>query len=188
MSNAIDINDNSFEEEVDMNDFRYKLRDFIKISDLTDDEIKIINYRYGFLDKCYTQDEVAILLNLSKQRIGQLEKRALKKIKRKIINTRIDETIKYSYKDDQYDFSMKELNKYPTIHKFFTSKGYERPDITSAINALSIDDYNILTLKYGPNMSVNYILYAEQEELVRKVIVKLFCILDAYQISGSMRK
>lgn len=180
--------DYSFEDDIDMDDFRYRLRKFIENSDLTHDEIKIINYRFGFLDKCYTQDEVAILLNLSKQRICQLEKRALKKIKRKIINTRIDETIAYKYKDDAYNFSMKELNKYSTIYKFFSSKGYERPDITSALNALSIDDYNMLTLKYGPNLSVNYILNTEEEALVRKVIIKLFCILDAYQINGNMRK
>ena len=178
----------SFEDDVDMEGFRIKLREFIKISDLTEDEINIINYRYGFLGKCYTQDEVAIYVGLSKQRVGKLEKRALKKIKRKIINSQIEETIAFKYRDDAYNFSMKELNMFSTLHKFFSSKGYERPDITSAINALPKEDFSILTLKYGPNLSSNYIVYGEDAENIRKVIVKLFCILDAYQISGRMRK
>ena len=59
------------------------IRDFLNI--LTKNERKVIEYRLGFIDgKVYTLQEVGEIFNVTRERIRQIEAKALKKLKNRI--------------------------------------------------------------------------------------------------------
>lgn len=181
--------DEVFEEEIDLKDFRESIREFIFQADLTEDEKKVIYYRYGFKGKCYSQEAVAKKLNLTKQRVSQLERRGLKKIKQRIINAQIEnETTKTYIDDSKVIINLEELDKFPTIQKYLTFKGYKRPDILSAISALSLDERLILSKKFGMTLSTNLFLEEKDFKEVKEVIAKIIYILDSYEIRGRLVK
>lgn len=61
---------------------------------LSEREIEIIKYRYGFLDGCaHTLEETGKILGTSRQRIEQIEKNIFKKIGPRIKELRLDEFI-----------------------------------------------------------------------------------------------
>lgn len=56
------------------------------LSSLTNRELRIINLHYGFDRERMTLEGIGAIFNLGKERIRQIEKKALEKLKRKLIN------------------------------------------------------------------------------------------------------
>lgn len=77
---TIQSNDEPLDELMARNDLINRLGD--KLSILNPRECCIISMRYGLNDgKIYTHEEIGEIYNISKQRVSQIEKRALEKLK-----------------------------------------------------------------------------------------------------------
>ena len=71
-----------FAECIDNEIFGKQFRSILKeLTSISDRDKAIIEYRYGFKDgKCYTLEQVGKMLGINKERVRQLEERALKKL------------------------------------------------------------------------------------------------------------
>lgn len=70
------------EETIINNDLSHKILELFDKAKLSDREKSILLYRFGFIDdRIYTQEELASIFKIKHQRIGQIERRALIKLR-----------------------------------------------------------------------------------------------------------
>lgn len=78
--NIIDESIN-IEEDYEEKDFADYIKYVISNANLTEKEYNVIKYRYGFNGKPYTLDEIGKIYNITRERVRQIETKALNKIK-----------------------------------------------------------------------------------------------------------
>ena len=80
------------EEEIVANDMQITVRKMVESSSLDDRLKRIIYYRYGFYDnRVYKLEEIGQILGLTRERVRQLEVKAIKKLRRsKVVLSCVD--------------------------------------------------------------------------------------------------
>ena len=113
ISNYISSNDESIEDRICIQDLRMQIKKISMNTILTSREQEVINLRYGFSGLPKERLEVANLLGITSERVRQLEKQALKKIREKI---NIDSVKDYVQSPDKVkktieNYKIRELKK-----------------------------------------------------------------------------
>ena len=86
------VDENEVYSDVFMNDLKNGL--FGIMAGLSDREKQIILLRYGFYeDTCYTLEEVGMRFGITRERVRQIESKALKKMRLQTLKLRLDEYI-----------------------------------------------------------------------------------------------
>ena len=90
--------DSAFDEEINEKIFYQEFNRLLHSGIITEKELLVLKYRYGFIDgTCYSQQELATMINKSRERIRQIEAKAL----RVLYSNRIVQ----SYSDSKIDLS-----------------------------------------------------------------------------------
>lgn len=127
---------------------------------LSDIEFEVLLYRLGFIDnKEYTQEEVSIRLNLSRQRICQIEQSALKKLHSKplldllkVVDTKSLGRKLNAKKGSEYLMSnMIYIREPQSLFEYFKEYTYE--EVLKAVNMLRDSYKNILYNKFDHNLN-----------------------------------
>ena len=109
MIDLIADEDESLEQTIEKEYLNNKIAEMFKLCRLKDDEIKVLAYRYGFYDgECYTMKDIGVMLNKTKQRVDQIEKNALNKIRK---SPYIKEFVLYLDKPDKALETLDEYNQ-----------------------------------------------------------------------------
>lgn len=104
------------EESVDEIAMKFLLKENVKLcmETLSDREKKIISLRYGIEDgDCKTLEEIGQMMNVTRERIRQIEVKALKKLRYHSCSKNLKDFISYSYEENEtdYDISNKTQDK-----------------------------------------------------------------------------
>ena len=77
------IEDEYFQIDKEIDNYFYEgFHDlFINCPYITDREREILKYRYGFYGKTYNLDEISKIIKVSRERIRQIEKAAIRKLR-----------------------------------------------------------------------------------------------------------
>ncbi|MFH0837437.1 MAG: DNA-directed RNA polymerase subunit alpha C-terminal domain-containing protein, partial [Candidatus Aenigmatarchaeota archaeon] len=113
------------------------VRDYLSIINFTEKEKCIIELRFGFIDnKIYTLQEVGDIKKVSRERAREIEAKALRKLRFKIMSEGIPETyhsiqrIKenriYDSADDVTDIILRELEKLDAVRMNYLSRIHEQ--------------------------------------------------------------
>ena len=90
--------DSAFDEEINEKIFYQEFNRLLHSGIITEKELLVLKYRYGFIDgNCYSQQDLATMFNRSRERIRQIESKAL----RVLYSNRIVQ----SYSDSKIDLS-----------------------------------------------------------------------------------
>ena len=78
----IDKEENSPIEEVISSDLKERVSMLLEEAHLSSNEIKVVMYRFGFINnKIYTHLEIGKIINLNRERVRQIEAKALYKLR-----------------------------------------------------------------------------------------------------------
>lgn len=139
---------------------------------LTEREAYIIKARFGFLDgNVYTLQEVGKQLNLTRERVRQIEIKALKKLKNKL---------KRGYGDDFKTSTATNKEKEIYLVDLFEGE-YTLDEIKSVFGKLQYTHRSIIKKMYGHNLDEKYLdlfLEGKDTRLLKSAIVKLKKLLD----------
>ena len=160
LENFISVNsayqEKSPEEKVIDSTMREDLRTFIKNSNLNLREQKVLMYRYGLYDgELWTLDKIGKVFDVSRERIRQIEKRALKKIRK---NEKIKDFVEYL---DNPDLALENLDEY---RKFYLGEQLNRYN-----NLLSNSLKDVKKFKEGKE-----IINMEEEKMERKSMENIY--------------
>lgn len=87
----VEDKNNNLEETVLLSDMQLKIRDFLENCPITPKEREVIKYRFGFYNnRIYTLEEVGVFFNVTRERIRQIEAKALRKMRRYSRNKNLD--------------------------------------------------------------------------------------------------
>lgn len=162
-----DINSENPEEEA----IKASLRDMADnmLNTLTIREKEVIKLRFGFYnDKCYTLTEVGEKYNLTRERVRQIEAKALRRLNiRSLGQTSMADRKKIS--------NTKEISIYKLFSKF------SKDEIDEAIDKLSLDEKGLLDRSFGIGYKRFNILKLEDAEkiMLYQIIYKLRESLNA---------
>ncbi len=88
----------SVEEEAIMADFQKKVRELLEYTNMDDRLKEVIKYRFGFYGRIYTLEEVGQIFGVTRERIRQMEAKALGKLRRnnqtKYFTTYMDDPVR----------------------------------------------------------------------------------------------
>lgn len=176
--NFIDNSNNSIDDYVIKKDLQERIQFLLKKIDLKPQEIEVIMLRYGFNDgRTYTLVEIAKMLNLTKERIRQIEAKALKKLRlaneisnfaiftcneKKALHMIDKYRLKYDEAGSVNKSFLREYNykniddvkrkKYKTIYQYFD--GYDKEEVDRALEEINEYEKELLYLRYGKDFNV----------------------------------
>ena len=89
------VSDCDVEEEICRNELKILVENLLHNADLSQKEIDVLCYRYGlYTGECMTLNEIGKIVGISKERVLQIESRAINRVRRKSIGTGIDKYVK----------------------------------------------------------------------------------------------
>lgn len=172
-------------EEVMQSELGRKLFDAMDRARLNEREKEVLKYRFGFYGKIYTLEEVGQMYGVTRERIRQIENKALKKI-RKPKSTRslsdflespteglrfLDEQNKKFYDsgsspkpDPTPGKSVMPVAKAITIYSYFS--GYTKESIDGSLLSLNIDDLILLQKKFGDDLISGIVDSLDKDEAI----------------------
>ena len=174
--------------EVMQTDLTRTILEVLSKINLKEREIEVLKYRFGFYNgRVYTLEEVGQKFNVTRERIRQIEVKALKKI-RKSPKTRvladylespkegiafIEEENKHFYNQGGLSKSQQPTKKKISIYEFFTN--YSKGDIDSIMPFLNPTELKLLQKKFGLDFKsgVENNLTKEEEKQFNEMIVKI---------------
>ena len=167
------------EEIVDRKILVTELNKLFKSINLVPREIFVLKKRFGVEDgEKWTLDRIGSKLGLTRERVRQLQRRALLKIKnskyKNCLSTYVDGSIAYAIEEDSpFEFSKNTLNETEGISDSMNKKqkglrGYfKRYDVSKLediISNLPRDYQEILAKKFGKDLNQNNTNWNRQEE------------------------
>lgn len=107
---------------------------------LTEKQYQVIRYRYGFDCRPKSQAEIALLYNNTKERIGQIEAKALRKLREpRYLKTLLPD----------YDLSIKELKENNTMSRLNTEVQRQKASANINFNEIPVRDLDISVRAYN---------------------------------------
>lgn len=138
-------------EEYEREVVHEKIRKIVSELPLRDREI--IMLRFGFYnDKCYSQSEVANMMNISRARVSMLITKVIGKLRQElqrldIIELKTKKNLSAPHKERKVEMP----KKLKTIYEYFN--GYTREQIDEMLEKLSEEERNLIKARYGEDLS-----------------------------------
>ena len=149
LKNVMSSLDNNFEEIViDEITNESLVQEIFKVN-LTDNEKTVLYYRYGFHGgDPLTYEAIGNKLNVTRERIRQIEKSALKKIK----ESEIIKKTSLEFKTENEEKPKKRGSKRAISSIYEILKDYSKEDIDYVLNGLTDLEKELLILRYGNDL------------------------------------
>lgn len=189
--------DESLEKSAIKKDLSTRMSELLKECNLNEREIDVLSLRYGLngID-VLTLEEIGQKYGVTRERIRQIETRALKKIRnstyvKKFADFTDDPVnamnnlmkMREAYSFNPYSFKKNIISKdednnvkgkSKNIYDIFNSKGYSKEEIDEAIKSLTVDEINLLKSRYGDNLDKSPTTRMNRNEFVEKITCGLF--------------
>ena len=168
MLNFVALEDNALEETIEKDFLKAELEEILK--DFPEREREVLILRFGlFGNRYHTLGEVADIYNVTKERIRQIEAKALRRLRHPINASRLRDfhgsnSIVISYNKAVKENKKKSIEKKRTktlqeldmqnmygLCDYFINLGYRSEDIMSVVENLSDDEIKILNIRFGNN-------------------------------------
>ena len=156
---VVDETETTPEDLIGHEDLRYKLEEILDTLD--DRQREVLKMRFGFYGKLYTLDEICKKYNVTRERIRQIEAKALRDIRR-------DKELKSSIIAFQY------------------SDGYENNELENNKKPLSINDDEVLDM-LNKRDSENKIFSEDEKHLLNYILFLDDETLDYYKESETIK-
>lgn len=176
LSEMLPSDEETIDEAVINNIMDYEFRQILENSTLTKRELEVIKLRYGFYDnEKKTLEFVGKIFNLSRQRVAQIEKDALKKLRK---SKKILSYAEVPKKTNNSSNSNKHVIKqekvfigFNSIYEFFNS--YTKEEVDLMISKLDYEERKLLKLRWGNNFDEpsNLKMSKEYQEFYYKVLL-----------------
>lgn len=191
---CIEDNKSNLEEEIFKKNEYDILNYVLNSTKLSDKEREVLKRRYGYYGKPEKLEEIGKIYNLTRERIRQIENKALLKLKKELIKTKYNGINNYKIKPlysffpniehYQIDYIIKHLSK---EHQILLYKAYhDNFDIISEeiltkeeINTI----FNIIIPKINKLLTI--VFKDEVEELNKDTIRNLMLIINIYDIRSN---
>ena len=191
---CIEDNKSNLEEEIFKKNEYDILNYVLNSTKLSDKEREVLKRRYGYYGKPEKLEEIGKIYNLTRERIRQIENKALLKLKKELIKTKYNGINNYkikplysffpNIKHSQIDYIIKHLSK---EHQILLYKAYhDNFDIISEeiltkeeINTI----FNIIIPKINKLLTI--VFKDEVEELNKDTIRNLMLIINIYDIRSN---
>ena len=189
--------DESLEKSAIKKDLSTRMSELLKECNLNEREIDVLSSRYGLngID-VLTLEEIGQKYGVTRERIRQIETRALKKIRnstyvKKFADFTDDPVnamnnlmkMREAYSFNPYSFKKNIISKdednnskgkSKNIYDIFNSKGYFKEEVDEAIKSLTVDEINLLKSRYGDNLDKSPTTRMNRNEFVEKFTCGLF--------------
>ena len=170
-----------------------KLKDALLDSNLTDRELTVIMYRFGFIDnKEFTLEEIGSKFGLTRERIRQIETKALIKLKR----SKSFRQMSWWYLNDGNSKDLKKayfnVPKIPRSDSLYTMLyNYSKEQVDYAVSRLSTHEKELINLRFGPDLKspiTTNLTKQECSRLFRSIIPKLEKMLSTMTQYNSINR
>ena len=191
LGDLVPSNDDPLEDVIYLKDLKEKIDVLFESAKLTDKEKDVIILRFG-LDNlgCRTLEEVGKKHNVTRERIRQIEAKALRKLKKsqyvkgfnpkeEEISSFIDNSFRNHFTINKQEKELtinqrNELNTKETIYDVFAP--YSKDEIMQAIFELNNDERKIIVSKFGYNLDMpinKSLIYLENDSFRDYLIPKI---------------
>lgn len=188
--------DESLEKSAIKNDLSIRMSELLEKCNLNKKEIDVLSSRYGLNGRdVLTLEELGSKYGVTRERIRQIEARALKKIRNSIhIKELVDFTDSpdkalenlmkmreaYVYNSTSHkksvidDESDNDRGKSKNIYDIYADKGFFKEEVNEAIESLSEEEINLLKSRYGENLDKCPTTRMDRNEFTEKFMHRLF--------------
>lgn len=164
-----------------------EMKEVLDNSKLTDRELFVIRYRFGFVDnKEHTLEDTGKILHVTRERVRQIEAKAL----RRLSKLRAMQKMAWWVKEDGNSSHTPEYYSIPRRPKedslYQLLFRYKKEEIDYAITKLRPDEKELVEARFGKDLktpNINELTKAETSRLFRVIIPKMEKIL--YSITRS---
>ena len=191
LGDLVPSNDDPLEDVIYLKDLKEKIDEIFESAKLTDKEKDVIILRFG-LDNlgCRTLEEVGKKHNVTRERIRQIEAKALRKLKKsqyvkgfnpkeEEISSFIDNSFRNHFTINKQEKELtinqrKELNTKETIYDVFAP--YSKDEIMQAIFELNNEERKIIISKFGYNLDMpinKSLIYLENDSFREYLFPKI---------------
>ena len=191
LGDFVPSNDDPLEDVIYLKDLKEKIDEIFESAKLTDKEKDVIILRFG-LDNlgCRTLEEVGKKHNVTRERIRQIEAKALRKLKKsqyvkgfnpkeEEISSFIDNSFRNHFTINKQEKELtinqrKELNTKETIYDVFAP--YSKDEIMQAIFELNNEERKIIISKFGYNLDMpinKSLIYLENDSFREYLFPKI---------------
>ena len=187
--------DESLEKSAIKKDLSTRMSELLKKCNLNEKEIDVLSSRYGLNGgDVLTLEELGSKYNVTRERIRQIEARALKKIRNSIhIKEFADFTdspvkaidnlmkMRKAYAFNPTSFKKAVIaedednnDKDKNIYNIYADKGFFKEEVDEAISSLSEEEINLLKSRYGDNFDKRPTTRMDRNEFAEKFMQGLF--------------
>ena len=129
----------------------------LKNCNLKDRELLVILYRFGFYnDRIYTLEEIGKMYNITRERVRQIEKMALRKLKKSSDFRKMASWISDDDHDEKSSFyRSSDISKSKNFYEIYSE--FKKEDVDYILNRLNKDEQLLFRLRFGVNLNeINY--------------------------------